>query len=166
MSSILVEIFVKSCNMARPKPKKWIPKNPDKYVGDHKNIVTRSSWESRTMTFFDLNESVVMWASEEFSVKYISPIDGMEHRYFVDFLVKIKNKSGDIKTYMVEVKPHHERFPPKPSRNKKKFLEQMQTYLVNQAKWKAAQAFCDAQGVHFIVLDEYDIGIKPRPTNV
>jgi hypothetical protein len=147
--------------MARPTPKKWLPKNPHKYAGDHKNIITRSSWETKTMNYLDENENVLMWASEEFSLIYISPLDGKEHRYFCDFLAKMKLRDGSTKTYLIEVKPNKERFMPT-TKNKKQFLLEMQTYVVNQAKWAAATAFCKIKGITFLVLDEYDIGIKKR----
>ena len=70
------------------------PTNPNKYVGDHKNIIWRSTWECRVMTWLDKNPNIVSWASEEVIVPYISPVDGKWHRYFPDFLVKIKDKQG------------------------------------------------------------------------
>jgi hypothetical protein len=147
--------------MGRPIPKKWVPKNPEKYAGDPKNIISRSSWETRTMNFLDENINVLMWASEEFNIKYISPIDLKEHRYFSDFLAKMRLRDGSTKTYLIEVKPNKERYPPT-TKNKKQFLIEMQTYLVNQAKWMAAKIFCDQKGITFLVLDEFDIGIKKR----
>lgn len=147
--------------MAFPKPKKWIPKHPEKYAGDSKNIVTRSSWETRAMHFLDMNENVILWASEEFNIKYISPLDGREHRYFCDFLAKMKTRDGSIKTYLIEVKPNKERSAPT-TKNKKQFLSEMQTFVVNKAKWAAAEAFCKSKGITFLIIDEYDLGIKKR----
>jgi len=147
--------------MAFPKPRKWIPKNPEKYIGDVKNIVTRSSWETRTMNLFDTSDNVLLWCSEEFNIKYVSPIDNRVHRYFCDFLVKMKKRDGTVGTFLVEIKPNAERYIPK-TKNKKQFLTEMQTYLTNQAKWKAAEAFCLEKGIKFLVLDEYDLGIKKR----
>lgn len=148
--------------MARPTPKKWIPKNPEKYAGDPKNIITRSSWETKTMNFLDGNVNVLMWASEEFNIKYVSPLDNKVHRYFCDFLAKMRLRDGSTRTYLIEVKPNKECSVPT-TKNKKQFLIEMQTYLVNQAKWEAARAFCTQKGLTFLVLDEYDIGIKKRP---
>lgn len=145
--------------MARPKPRKWIPKNPDKYIGDVNNIISRSSWETRLLNWLDASPSVLCYNSEEFIVPYISPIDGRPHRYFVDFLAKVKTRSG-IKTYAIEVKPQREMVPPVQSKNKKKMLTETTTYLVNQAKWEAARAICKQKGIEFIVLNENDLGIK------
>ena len=82
------------------------PKNPKKYKGDPTNIIYRSSWEKQMMIYFDNNEHIVEWQSEEFFIPYKHPIDGKYHRYYPDFLVKVRNKNGMIKTRMVEVKPY------------------------------------------------------------
>lgn len=150
--------------MARPQPKKWKPKNPHKYVGNVNEIVSRSSWETRYMNHLDHHEYVLLWASEEISIQYISPVDNRPHRYFPDFLVRMKMKTGEQKTYLIEIKPSIERFPPEPPKNKnsKKFLERLNTYVVNQAKWDAAIEYCKKRGIEFLVLDEYDLGIKQR----
>jgi hypothetical protein len=147
--------------MARPKPRLWKPRNPDKYVGNSKNIVSRSSWETKAMNWLDLNESVTCWNSEEISIQYLSPLDNKIHRYYPDFLARMKLRNGQEKTYMIEVKPAAERVPPT-TKNKKLYVEQMQTYLVNKAKWEAADAFCKEKDIQFIVIDEYDLSIKKR----
>ena len=148
--------------MSRPKPRKWTPKNPQKYAGDVRNIISRSSWETKLLNWLDLNPNVIMYASEEFSIKYFSPIDNTDHKYYPDFLAKMKLRDGSEKTFLIEVKPAKERVPPKPGKNKTQFVTEMSTYLVNQAKWKAAEAFCASQGITFLVLDEFDLSIKKR----
>ncbi len=86
--------------------KGWFtPKNPNKYKGNADRIVYRSSWELRVMKNFDENPSVIWWASEEMFVKYVSPIDKRVHRYFPDFVVRVKKKDGKEATMMLEVKP-------------------------------------------------------------
>ena len=146
--------------MARPKPRSWIPKNPQKYSGDPSAIVARSSWEVRFMNWCDMNSNVVKWASEELPIPYMSPVDGKPHRYFPDFIIKVKQKDGSIKTVMVEVKPHKETQPPTPCRNKRVLMEQTATYMVNQAKWRAAEDFCRKKGWEFTVVTEYHLGLK------
>ena len=71
---------------------RYRPSNPRKYKGDPTNVIYRSSWELKFMKWCDLNESVMEWQSEEFAIPYKHPIDGRFHRYFPDFLVRIKNK--------------------------------------------------------------------------
>lgn len=136
----------------------FVPTNPGKYIGNKAEIFYRSSWEMRVMKWFDTNPSVLGWNSEGLVVQYFFPIDNKMHNYHIDFLVKMKTKSGEIKTYAIEVKPHKETLPPK-TRDKKRLILETQTYMKNQAKWEAAREYCNSQGVTFIVLTERDLGI-------
>lgn len=141
-----------------PKPRHWYPTNPEKYIGDVNNIISRSSWETRVMNWFDTNPSVLYFNSESFVIDYYFALDNKIHKYYIDFLVKMKNKSGEVKTYAIEVKPYKETVPPK-TRNKKRLLLETQTYMKNQAKWEAAREYCNKAGITFIVLTEKDLGI-------
>lgn len=147
--------------MARPKPKKWIPKNPEKYAGDVNNIISRSSWETRLFNFLDENPSVIYYNSEDTKIKYFSPVDNKFHNYHPDVLARMRLKDGSEKTFMIEVKPHSQCFPPT-TKNKKQFILEMCTYQINQAKWEAARIFCKLKNIEFLILDEYSIGIKQR----
>ena len=142
--------------------KGWFkPKNPKKYNGDANNIVYRSSWELRVMKYLDENPRVIWWASEELYIPYVSPVDNRVHRYFPDYLVKVKEQSGKIKTYVIEVKPKRQTMEPKvPKRKTKSWLYEMKTYAVNQAKWKAAQEFCADRLIEFKVITEDHLGIR------
>jgi hypothetical protein len=134
---------------------KFYPKNPHKYKGDINNIVWRSTWERRLMKFLDENDNVLEYGSEEIVVPYYSPVDGRPHRYFVDFYVKLRDKNGDIKVYIVEVKPFSQTQPPKKrSKMTPAYMKECQTYAVNQAKWDAARKFAEHNGIEFIVLTE------------
>lgn len=136
------------------------PSNPQKYVGDHTNIIYRSSWEARCMDWFDKNPNIISWASEEVIVPYVSPVDGKWHRYFPDFLVKMKGKDGKTKTMMIEVKPKRQAQPPKPmKRVTKRYITEVATYGVNQAKWKAAEEYCKDRTWEFRVITEDDLGL-------
>ena len=55
------------------------------------------------MRYFDENPNVLKWSSEEVIVPYKSPLDGRYHRYFPDFLIRVKNKQGNLETIMIEV---------------------------------------------------------------
>ena len=79
------------------------PQNPGKYKGDLQNIIYRSSWELKFMQWCDRNPNVIEYASEEFCIPYLSPIDGRVHRYFPDFIMKVKEQSGEIKKYIIEI---------------------------------------------------------------
>ena len=146
-----------------PKPKKWTPKNVEKYVGDPNLIISRSSWEMKFMRWCDSNPDVLNWASEEAHIPYMSPVDGRVHRYFVDFIIKVRRSDGSTKTYAVEVKPYCQTLPPKGTKKTKRLLEEQATYAINQAKWEAADAFFRKKGIEFIVITEYELGLKKRP---
>lgn len=136
------------------------PTNPQKYAGDYKNIIYRSSWECRVMTWLDKNPNIVSWASEELVIPYISPVDNRWHRYFPDFLVKVKDRDGKTKTLMLEVKPKKQTLPPKtPKRKTKQYINEVMTYGVNQAKWKYAVEYCADRGWEFRVITEEHLGL-------
>ena len=147
--------------MAESIKSKYKPEYPKKYKGDPNNIICRSSWERRFCRWCDLNESIISWGSEEFWIPYVSPVDNRVHRYFPDFIIKVKEQTGDIKTYIIEVKPKKQTIPPKQkSRVTKSFLHEAKTYAVNQAKWKAADEFCKDRMIQFKVITEDELGIK------
>jgi hypothetical protein len=137
----------------------FYPTNPHKYVGDPTKIVFRSSWENKAFVWADTNPQVLNWASEEKIVPYISPVDGKFHKYYVDLLLRVKDNAGNIKKYMVEIKPHAQTLPPKQTKNKKRLLEETMTYAVNTAKWKAAEAWCAKNGFEFIILTEHHLKV-------
>jgi hypothetical protein len=139
---------------------KFTPDNPQKYIGDYKNIIYRSSWECKLMSWLDKNPNIISWCSEELIIPYVSPADGKVHRYFPDFVVKIKTKDGSIKTMVVEVKPKKQtKEPEKQKRMTKQYIQEVVTWGVNQAKWKAATEYCLDRGWEFRVITEVDLGM-------
>jgi hypothetical protein len=131
-----------------------------KYKGDITQIVYRSTWELRFMKWCDFNPSVLEWGSETVIIPYISPVDKRVHRYFVDFYMKVLDKSGVTKKYLVEIKPEKFTKPPtKPKRITKKFIDEVFQYGVNEAKWKAAFEFCEDRNMKFLILTEKDLGL-------
>lgn len=145
--------------MSRPKPIKWKPKNPEKYSGNINDIWARSSWEKRVMDWLDQSESVVYWSSEELAIKYYNPVDNKIHRYFPDFIVKVKRKDGTVMTHVIEVKPEYQTKQPIRKRKTQKFINEYITYTVNVSKWKAATEFCKDRGWEFKILTEKNLGI-------
>ena len=146
-------------NKRFPKPRKWSPQNPEKYAGDVTNIITRSSWETKCMNWLDNHRSVVLWNSEDLKIDYYSPIDNRMHKYHVDFIAKMRLKDGSFKTYAIEIKPMCQTAPPRKSSNKARMLTETATYIVNKAKWEAAEAFCRKNNMTFIILTEKDLCI-------
>lgn len=133
------------------------PKNPQKYAGNPGNIVYRSGWERRIMKEFDTNPFITKWASEELAIPYMSPIDGKKHRYFVDFVIEVKNDE----VIMIEVKPHKETRPPRKSPNgkRKTFIREQMTYEINSAKWITAKHYCDDKGWKFWLIHEDNVNM-------
>jgi len=137
------------------------PSHPEKYQGNPNNIVCRSSWERRFCYYCDHNPDIVSWASEEFCIKYISPVDNRIHRYFPDYLIKVKEQSGNIKTYVIEVKPKKQTVAPaqNPKRKTKYWKQSVFEYVKNVAKWDAAKEWCEDRSMTFKILTEEDLGL-------
>lgn len=137
------------------------PQNPEKYLGDVRNIIYRSSWELRFLRWCDQNVNIIEYGSEEFFIPYISPVDNRIHRYYPDFIIKVRHKDKSIKRYVVEVKPDKQTRPPKQGKRvTKSFIYETKTYAVNQAKWKAAQEWCKDRLLEFKIITEKELGIK------
>lgn len=140
--------------------RKYKPLYPEKYDGDHTNVIMRSSWETRFANWCDKNPAVLKWVSEEIVVPYKCPTDGKYHRYFVDFKVKLKGKDNTIKTYLVEVKPSSQTKPPLfPGKKTKRYLTEALTFMKNQAKWEAATRYAKERGYEFIIITEAELGL-------
>ncbi|NBW34064.1 MAG: head completion protein [Cytophagia bacterium] len=138
---------------------RFIPKHPKKYAGDANNIIWRSTWERKVMDWLDQSESVIYWSSEELVIKYYNPIDNKIHRYFPDFIVKVKRKDGTVMTHVLEVKPEYQTKEPVRKRKTQKFINEYVTYTINMSKWKAATEFCKDRGWEFRILTEKNLGI-------
>ena len=159
--------FAKKKVMAMPGYRgKFTPRNPHKYKGDlTKRFNYRSLWERRAMKYFDDNPNVLEWGDEgTVVIQYWNPVKRRPARYFVDFWIKVQTRSGELKTYIIEVKPKSQCNPPDkrilldhPRRYKKAAV----TFAVNQAKWQAALEFCQesSTGVQFRILTEEDLKI-------
>ena len=134
---------------------KFKPKNYKKYKGDPTKIVYRSLWERRFMVYCDNNDKIIEWGSEELIIPYRSPSDKKVHRYFPDFYIKYLNKEGNVVREIIEVKPKKQLRPPKtPKRQTKRYLQECATFMVNQAKWKAAEEYCSDRKMKFRFLTE------------
>ncbi len=131
------------------------PKNPAKYKGDPTKIICRSSWERRFCYYCDTTPGILVWMSEEFFIPYAKPTDeGRTHRYYPDFYIEVASNSGEVKKFVIEIKPKKDGQPPKARRQTRKFLSEAATFMVNQAKWDAAKKYCATRGWTFLVLTE------------
>ena len=145
-----------SCGMRKRYKGKFKIKNPQKYKGNPTNIIYRSLMELRFMKWCDTSEKILTWNSEEVIIPYISPIDNKKHRYFPDFL--IQTEKGWT---LIEVKPQVQTKPPKKLivenltlKKKRRYVNAVQTWLVNEAKWKAAEQVCKKKGWKFQIMTE------------
>ncbi|WP_407305446.1 TnsA endonuclease N-terminal domain-containing protein [Acinetobacter sp.] len=107
------------------------------------------------MQWLDTNNAVLRWGSEELAIPYVNPIktdpSGRPKisRYYPDFIILYRDAAGNIKKEIVEIKPYKESvITPRMSERDKL------AYTVNQAKWKAASIFAEAQGAEFRIVTE------------
>jgi len=144
---------------------KYVLKNPEKFIKPKDNymksynestnqVLAKSNLELKTFIYFDISESTTKWSLEPFAIKYISPKDNKIHRYYPDCFVEIKNVK-----FLVEIKSSNETKPPKKPKNitvksKRNYNKALQTFAINQAKWKAAKEFCDTNKLRFIIVTE------------
>lgn len=138
---------------------KYVPRNPNKYKGDVNNIQIRSSWERKLIIELDTNPSVLEFSSEELVIPYVSPVDGRVHRYFPDFVIKVRTREGKIEQQIIEVKPYKQTLPPKGKRATKYLIEEYKTYAINQAKWAAAEEFCKKHNMRFVIMTEKELRV-------
>ena len=139
----------------RYKQGKYIPRNRNKYKGDISKIFYRSGWEYKFMKWCDATPSITEWGSEEIFIPYVSPIDNKRHKYYPDFYVRTNGKK-----FIVEVKPSRQTKEPKTQRKvTKKYINEVVTYSVNQAKWKAATEFCKDYNMEFMIITEKELRV-------
>ena len=102
------------------------------------------------------------WGSEEFLIPYFDPTTSRVRRYFPDFIIKVREQSGEIKKYVIEVKPKRQTIPPIPSSKKRTrtYINEVKTYAVNEAKWKAAKEWCEDRMLEFRIITENELGIR------
>ena len=141
---------------------KYRPKDPKKYVGNPTRIYYRSLWERKFMVYCDTNTSIIEWGSEEVIIPYVSPWDGRVHRYFPDFYIKVRQTDGKLKKFIIEIKPKNQCAPPTkaPKRKTKKWYGEVKRWGVNEAKWKSATKWCEANGMDFQILTEDHLDIR------
>lgn len=138
--------------MSRFSQGKFQIKNVAKYVGK-RSPTYRSSWEWAFMRFCDSNPNVVKWASEAISIPYRCPLTGKQTIYIPDFFIQYLDKNGKMNTELIEVKPQNQTVREKVGKNRNNQIQ----YVRNMAKWRAAQAWCKAQGIKFRVINEQDL---------
>lgn len=143
----------------------YIVENKSKYKGK-KDPIYRSSWESRFCHMLDTNPNIKSWCFECLIIPYYNEIDKKMHRYITDFCFIEVDKNGDIRKFVVEVKPKTQIMPPKQPKNnnqkaQRRYIEEAHTYVKNRCKWKAANDYCQKKGLEFrlvsIVKENWEV---------
>ena len=127
-------------------------KNPAKYVGK-KDPHFRSSWEHTFMRFCDENPSILQWANEAIHVPYVNPFTNKNTIYVPDFFIMYVNKDGSKIGEVVEIKPLKETSLMEAGRS----VRAQAAAVLNMAKWEAARAWCNQNGLRFRIVTENDI---------
>lgn len=144
------------------------PKNPQKYKGDPTNIRWRSTWELMVFRRCDEHPDVIWWQSEELAIPYMKPLPSKKgksrkmSRYFPDLIVHKHIGDGKTETVMIEIKPKKQTMPPNANKKhntptgrvSRRYLNEVATYAVNEAKWEAAQRYCRERGWRWQILTE------------
>lgn len=129
----------------------------NKYVGPVP-IIYRSSWEYKFMVYCDNTENIIKWSSECMRIKYFNPIDKKNHYYYPDFYIEV-NKDGEIKKYIIEIKPSSLLKKPVPP---KRLTEQAfnnykytaREFTKNFYKTEAAKKVAAQMGMEYVIITE------------
>ena len=136
------------------------PKNPEKYVGNGP-ITYRSSWELTFMNVCDQHPNIQKWSSESIKIRYEDPFQpGKIRNYIPDFFIQYVDKNGASHAEIIEIKPMTQTLP-----EAAKSRKDQEAVVLNDAKWRAAYAWCQANGVKFRIMTEqqlYKSGVGRR----
>ena len=73
--------------------------------------------------------------------------------YVPDFFIQYKDKKGKNMVELIEIKPDSQAFKESLGKNK----HNQAAYIMNMAKWEAANAFAKSKGIKFRVITEKDM---------
>ena len=124
------------------------PKKCRKYFDSCKNepIIYRSGLEYQFIQFCENSPTVAKWASEVLKIPYFSRLDNKECNYYPDYV--IENSKGV--RCVVELKPYNQTL--KPDMTDSTWIKEQ--WIKNVDKWNAAKAFCEKNGLKFIIITE------------
>ena len=138
--------------MAKFAQGKFVLRNREKYLGN--GVPTyRSGWEFTFMKFCDEHPSIISWASESIRIPYRNPLTGKNTIYVPDFFIVYRDKNGKKHAEVVEVKPKNQTM----RENVGKSRYNQEQYILNMAKWEAANKWCKQHKLRFRVVSEEDI---------
>lgn len=150
------------------------PINPDKYMGT-KPPIFKSNWEKKAFYALDVNPNVSKWGYECIEIYYNHPIFNKFTVYYPDIFCHIKNVRGKEETLLVEIKPAKMCVPPKkvqPPKNKNakswdryrrsigRYQAANREFVINRAKWDAAELWCMKHKVRWVLSNEVNSGFN------
>ena len=139
----------------------------EKYLGNRPTVY-KSMWEVHVFHAMDVNPNVVKWGYECIEIHYMNPVLQKWATYYPDIFCIVKTESGRTVQYLLEIKPA--KFcgipkKPKMGRSPEVFNKRMRTYkaacldfMVNSAKWEAAELWCKQNNVVWKILNENNTG--------
>lgn len=135
----------------------YSPRNPQKYRGKYP-IHYRSSLELNFCRFCDNQPNILYWGIESAIVPYYDRVRKTQRNYLIDFTMYVKDKTGQVKKYYIEIKPQSQTLPPvKGKKKESSYLYECITYATNIAKWESALKFAKSKGAEFKIITEKDI---------
>lgn len=136
------------------------PKNKEKYKGSLP-VIYRSGLELKAFRWMDNNPNIISWGSESVIIPYISPLDKKMHRYFTDLVAHLRDNNNSIQKLIIEIKPSKFTKQPvfSPRKSQKTLLYEQTQYIINSAKWEAAELWCKKNGYIFIKLTEKHLDV-------
>lgn len=105
------------------------------------------------MMVFDNHPDVLGWTSESIKIPYQNPFTQQFTVYIPDFLVRYRDRSNNIITELIEIKPKEQ--VPGYKGKVSKLTESHQ--IINSCKWAAARVVCNKNGWRFRLMDEDDM---------
>ena len=150
------------------KKGKYTVINKNKYFGK-KNPVYKSGWERQVFYMMDHNPHILKWGYETVEIYYANPLKGKFTTYYPDVYCHIKDINGQDQQFLIEIKPAKMCvMPNKPKvpktakgidgqRYKKalmRYQSEVAEYMINMAKWEAAQRWCLKHKVRWLILND------------
>jgi hypothetical protein len=111
------------------------------------------------MEFCDNSSNVIEWGSENVGISYFNPLLKKPSTYWIDCYMKTKNRDGSETKWLIEVKPNkYLEKPTPPSKLTEKgvmnFARHAKAYLINSAKFEAAQDYARTHQMKFGIITE------------
>jgi hypothetical protein len=141
----------------------YVVKNPDKYMGDLRNVIFRSSYEQKLNIDLDTDSNVIRWCAEPpfLQIKYWDELKKKFRTYHLDYFV-VKMVNGVEMKLMIEVKPSKKLVKPLPP--KVRTLLSMKSYQYRMAEWinihskrKACEELAKKMGWTYLFVTEKTI---------